>query len=124
MNQDVLNKYGIKASKRLDNKLYVAPGDWLLSGYLGFFYTADYLEPILNDINLALTGRFEQIKNPDWSRRDGPLLWGGLIQKNMTFRLLPGGDLTSAIFYPLDDMKAIFESLLQILKTGYAQQNQ
>lgn len=65
MNYQILDQYGLSMSKTTNKYAPFIEGP--LEAYIYNFRYAPNVQSFIDDINLAINGQFNQIKNPDWS---------------------------------------------------------
>jgi hypothetical protein len=118
MNKEIFEKYGLSITKEPNGSLDVQTENYLLKGYLHGFYALSMLEGVLYDIDLALDDKFDQIEDPDWTMDNGPMIiWWGYIRPNHEFELSYNDNIDEKVYYPLSDMKLIFENILEIVES-------
>ena len=123
MNQEILDKYGLKFVK--EGRFYNIVSD--TDNELVSFIVTTFLDEVdvyyfMLDVNLTLDNKFSQIEDEDW-RLDisSGIIYMGTICKNKTF-MISRDDNTKGIIievkeYPLYDIKIIVENWLTFIET-------
>lgn len=83
-----------------------------LAIYIYIYRYKEDVQMLLSDINLALSGQFNQIEDPSWGGDLGGDVYSGIINSNITFTVLTDYD---SIDYPLLDIQNIFTSWLAFI---------
>lgn len=122
MSTQLLNQYNISFRKTFDSKsnLYVfnaIADDFNLGTLITLYEIPEEVEALLNAIDLALNGHFDQIGDTDYGKELGLDVYEGYINADMTLSVYHENDLSNLRNYPLTDIKAIFESWLEFIQT-------
>ena len=116
MNTEILNKYELQFFKKSNGRVDVKSSNHLnLAIYIYIYNYPENVILLLNDINLAINGQYDQIEDPDWGEEHAGEIYFGIINDDMTFSIYYENDSMNSIEYPLEDIKEIFESWLEFL---------
>lgn len=112
----ILNNYGLVFQKTNKGAVFAqAPNHLNLAIFINRFSYQEDVGLLLNDINLALNGQFNQIQDPSSGMELGQDVYFGIINNDMTFSIYYENDPTNSIDYPLNDIKEIFDSWLEFI---------
>jgi len=111
MNLELLNDYGINFTKNSNATYKISAASINLGIYLELIQRKGLIQLILDDIELALTGDYSDIDDPDWDVELGRFVYSGSILPDMTFEVFyEESDSDSGEYFPLADIKEILLS--------------
>jgi hypothetical protein len=110
MKCDILKKYNVSFLKDAEGCKY-SDGKNVLSSYLFIWRDIDDINDFLIDIDLCLSGRFNEVEDPDYN--DSLLKIYGRLTPDALILSGEGGVNPSSV--PLSDFKAILESWREFL---------
>ncbi|KFC19674.1 hypothetical protein [Chryseobacterium sp. FH1] len=114
MNFKILNQYNIKF-KKSNELVFTTTANFNLGALISLFKSKESVEHLISDINLALNGNYSQILDPNYAMELGQDIYFGIINNDMTFSVYYENNPIQSIDYPLNDIKEIFSSWLEII---------
>lgn len=103
MNAQLLQQYGLEFRKTADGSHDIIGHS--LSTYIYIFRDIGDVSEFIDDLNLAIDGRFNEIDDPDWSGFIGFYILGEIRPNE--FAVGAGNDDENETIIPLKDMRDI-----------------